>query len=237
MSETKFIFNSINTQIDNISVMLLQILAYYSLFLAIAGTIGNCLTFIICYRLRSTTTFVFLMVSSIFDTTALYFWNVNQFTSTILDIDLQNLNKLSCKFGMYVQFTSLQISAWLLVAMSIDRLMSVWISRWRISYFKKRQAIISSLTVLLLIMVINLNVPFTYSHDIVVNGTAKIQCFATSDPKTHWMQVWEMVSLIICFIFFQLRSSRSPNRSNFLRFIQRSTHTVLSPCSWLQTCC
>ena len=184
--------------------MLLEILAYYSLFLVVAGTIGNFATFIVCYRLRSTTTFVFLMVSSVVDAIALYFWNANHFTSVIVNTDLQNLNRLSCKLGMFVQFTSLQSSAWLLVAMSLDRLMSVWISHWKLVYFKPTQAFMASIAVLVLFMLVNLNVPFTFSHDITVNGTTKIQCFATSDPATYWMQTWEIVSYFFTLLRHKL---------------------------------
>lgn len=91
-------------------------LAAYSILLVIFGTAGNLLTCLVCFRLRSTTTFVFLAIASLFDAASLFVWNLNHFTQTFLDIDLQSRNIHSCRIGQFVQFTSLEISAWLLVS-------------------------------------------------------------------------------------------------------------------------
>ncbi len=66
-------------------------------------------------RLRKNKTFVFLRFLALTDLVALYFWNINHFTVVILNLDLQNYNIWLCKFGQFYQFSSLQISAWILV--------------------------------------------------------------------------------------------------------------------------
>ena len=97
-------------------VDVLQVFGAYSLLLIIVGTLGNMLIFATCMRLQKNTTFIFLRFLSISDTVALYFWNLNHFLVPFFDIDLETVHYMSCKIVMYLQFASLQISAWILVS-------------------------------------------------------------------------------------------------------------------------
>ena len=101
------------------SHFIIQAISVYALILIFLGTIGNIFTFMVCIKLRKTTTFVFLAFISVSDSLILYFWNLNHFTDTFFGIDLQNYNIYSCKFGCFLQFTSMQVSAWLLVTRNI----------------------------------------------------------------------------------------------------------------------
>ena len=175
-------------------------LAAYSLILVIFGTAGNLLTCLVCFRLRSTTTFVFLAIAAVFDAASLYFWNLNHFTQTFLDIDLQSKNLNSCRIGQFVQFTSLEISAWLLVLMSVDRLLTISVNSWkRIYSTPKRAALVGGLCCLLLIgLNINVLVLYGFENEIQAentNTTTKVTfCFPTSDPRSYFMSTWETVS-------------------------------------------
>ena len=93
----------------------LQVFGVYSLLVILVGTLGNMLIFMTCMRLKKNTTFIFLRFLSISDTVALYFWNLNHFLVAFFNIDLETLHFMSCKLVMYLQFVSLQISAWILV--------------------------------------------------------------------------------------------------------------------------
>lgn len=96
-------------------VDVLQVFGVYSLLVILVGTLGNMLIFMTCMRLKKNTTFIFLRFLSISDTVALYFWNLNHFLVAFFNIDLETLHFMSCKLVMYLQFVSLQISAWILV--------------------------------------------------------------------------------------------------------------------------
>jgi hypothetical protein len=91
------------------------VLAYYSLFIVIVGTIFNTLSFLICIRIRNNNTFIFLAFLSISDIFCLYYWNLHHFLNTIFDIDWKANTQFQCKIGSFLQYSFLQISAWLLV--------------------------------------------------------------------------------------------------------------------------
>ena len=93
----------------------LQLLGYYALILVILGTIGNAIILYVSFRIKASSIFVLFRYLAICDTMALYFWNLNIFTYSVLNLDLQNYNMNSCKFGNWIQFSSLQSSAWILV--------------------------------------------------------------------------------------------------------------------------
>ena len=97
----------------------LKILGCYSLGLAIFGTIGNLIIFYVSLRTSKNSTFILLRYLAISDIIALYFWNLNDFSISILDFDLENYSLFFCRFGSWIQFSSLQSSAWLLVILFI----------------------------------------------------------------------------------------------------------------------
>ncbi len=94
-------------------------LAYYSIFLAIFGTIGNILSFIICLRphLRKIPTFIFFAYMMIMHTISLYFWNFNIFILTFYGFTIGDVNLASCRITSYLQGVSFQSSAFLLVTL------------------------------------------------------------------------------------------------------------------------
>lgn len=92
-----------------------KILGVYALFLTIFGTIANLLSCLVCFRMRKNTTFIFLSFMTISDLISLYWWNTNNFLKEFAQIDLLSINKYVCKAGNYLQFTALQVSAWILV--------------------------------------------------------------------------------------------------------------------------
>jgi hypothetical protein len=106
--------------------LFLKILSAYALFLTVVGTFLNSISIFVCIRLRANKSFVFLSFLCVSDTIALYFWNLNHFTSGFFHINLIAINYWLCKFGQFVQFSSMQISAWLLVFIFIRLKFIFW---------------------------------------------------------------------------------------------------------------
>ena len=96
-------------------VEILQLLGYYSLCLTIFGTIGNFIIAYVSFRTQSNSTFILLRYLAICDTLCLYFWNISHFIESSFHLDIQNFNLFFCKFGTWIQHSSLQASAWILV--------------------------------------------------------------------------------------------------------------------------
>ena len=79
---------------------------------------------------------------------------------------------------------------------SFDRYLSVKINNWSKVNFKPKRAFLTSLALILILSLLNLNILITFGFDQVVNGTRVIQCYSTDlDPSTKWMDVWSTVRM------------------------------------------
>ena len=174
--------------------VILQIFGIYDLLLAILGTAGNVLVLIVAYRLRKTTTFVFIACLAVTDSLTLYFWNLNHFLGPFFSIDLENDSLVGCKLGNFVQFASLESSAWLLVLLSSDRLVSIVVKQWRLVYFKTKRALLTALATISIIWALNINVLFTFGDTVLLNDTYVEACFSIESPALAWMNIWSIVS-------------------------------------------
>ena len=100
---------------ETIFSTLRKCLGIYAIALVIFGTFFSVLCCYISFKLRKTTTFIFICYMSLANIFTLYFWNLGNFLRELFQIDLINTSIWLCKFGSFFQFTSLQISAWILV--------------------------------------------------------------------------------------------------------------------------
>ena len=89
----------------------------YGIGLAALGTIGNLLSLNVCLRpsLRKTPTFIFIAFEVCADTVALYFWNFNNFFLTFFGKTMGDMSEDWCRWSLFMQTTSGDISAYLLV--------------------------------------------------------------------------------------------------------------------------
>lgn len=195
---------------------LLDILGYIALILTFSGTICNLAIAYVSIKSKSNSTIVLLRYLAFSDMCSLYFWNLSHFIEAIFGIDIQNFSLIGCKFGSWIQYSSLQSSAWTLVKsnlikikknyklkykkifkvlMSIDRYLIFKIKNWKKVYFTQGIAAVTGLILLLVIFLANSNVLFLYGYVHEFNQTIKTECFTTI-PSTMWMQTWGFVSII-----------------------------------------
>ena len=93
----------------------LQIPGYYAIVMFILGTASNVFMFYVCMRIKQNSIFVLFRYMAFFDTLALYYWNLHTFTLPVLGFDLNSYSVITCKYGSWIQYSSLQSSAWILV--------------------------------------------------------------------------------------------------------------------------
>ncbi len=97
-------------------ISILQGLGFYSFFILILGTIGNLIiAYVSIKSTKASSTFILFRYLAFSDTLCLYFWNLSHFIDSSFSLDIQNYNIYLCKFGSWIQFSSLQSSAWILV--------------------------------------------------------------------------------------------------------------------------
>ena len=92
------------------------------------GVTGNSLCFVIfrfSHSFRNMPSMVYLSFVAVFDTLALFEWNLDHYTSAALSIELGTLSIAICRMYNYIQYMSLQTSALILSFMCIDRYVTV----------------------------------------------------------------------------------------------------------------
>ena len=93
-------------------------LGVYTIIITILGTLLNGIIFFVCLRknLRKVNAFKFFAIISIADTISLYEWNLEHFINVYFDVNFSYTNLVWCRLGTYLQYVSLEFSAWLLVS-------------------------------------------------------------------------------------------------------------------------
>jgi hypothetical protein len=177
-----------------------KIFGAYSMFLLVAGKICCILGFIVCNRIPTNNTFIFLSFMSVANAFALYTWNLYHFLTIYYGINVSNINLLCCKAGYFVQYTSLQIVSWFLVLISVEQYLSVEVKHWRTNYFKPRRAYLTATGLVLFFVALNSHVLFTFGYTREVNGTVTEYCYEPSYMPSVNIFVASRLLLIYAFI-------------------------------------
>ncbi|CAF1044319.1 unnamed protein product [Brachionus calyciflorus] len=161
--------------------ILSKILGAYSLMLIIIGTISNFIIFYICSKkpLRNISTFKFLSILALSDTLCLYGWNLTHFTVSYLNIDYNLIYLAICRIELFIQQTSLQYSAWILVSIALDRLLSTLNNNWSKFYTNGKQIYFYLLCVIFILCGINSPILIKIGYYSFENGTQILKCLAT----------------------------------------------------------
>ena len=97
-------------------VDILKIFGHYAMILLVIGTIGNCIIVYVSNKSQKiSSTFVLFRYLALNNAFTLYYWNLSHFIHSNFNFDIQNFNIYVCKFGSWIQYSSLQSSAWILV--------------------------------------------------------------------------------------------------------------------------
>ena len=93
-----------------------HVIGAYQALMIVFGTLGSLLVFIVAIRLRKTTTFVFIAFLAVTDAIALYGWSLNEFIYIYFNYWPQEESIVGCKMVNFIEYVSMQSSAWLLVS-------------------------------------------------------------------------------------------------------------------------
>ena len=105
----------------------LTLLRVYPILFILVGTVGNLLSVYVVLRskLRRHSTFIYLAFLSIVDLIVLYTFCVNFILHAWFDIDLQQVSLVACKIFSFSIYFFPQMSAWILTAVSLDRVFAL----------------------------------------------------------------------------------------------------------------
>lgn len=116
-----------NSTEEYLEILFYDIYRIYPLPLIVFGSIENSIILYIYFGkkfLKSSTAFYFIY-STLIDTLCLYFGALKRFLEGINEREIRNDSKFFCKFSVYMIYTLIQMSGWLLVLISLDRMIII----------------------------------------------------------------------------------------------------------------
>lgn len=177
-----------------------KILAVYTLLLIVASVILNPFVLFVCLKskkLRSTTTFKLLAFAAINDFLVCLAWDQESFTNTFFNLYLYFQSLFYCRWiSVFLQFTTNQIESWMLVSISLDRLLSLSFKKWTRNFFNGFKPFIFAAVLAFLIAAINFIEVFTSGFSFFDNGVEVIECFVTPPEfSIDWYNIMAQVNI------------------------------------------
>lgn len=190
--------------------VLAKITGIYNLLLIIIAVFLNPLVLYVCVKsekLRSHSTFKLLAFNSINDILVCLAWNFECFTNTFFDFLPFFRSIFYCKWiSVFVSFTTQCFTSWMLLSISIDRLLSITIKNWHKRYFTGSRPIVYSFLLAFIIAGINLNEIFIGGYVEIINGTEYIDCFSNPPGSYPWYHLMAQVMSSFKLRYIQLKS-------------------------------
>ncbi|XP_060595662.1 growth hormone secretagogue receptor type 1-like [Ruditapes philippinarum] len=191
---------------EDINVMLWKIVPP---ILIIFGTTGNTLTILVNLRMKKiTSTSLYLITLAISDTTILLCGPLRNWITYMWGKDIRKLSDGACRTQLYLTYASVHFSSWLLVAVTIERTISVVIPhKVKLSCTRKNAGI----TILAIFV-------FTFGVDAVIpviqglEGFGNKACAPTTAAYLKFRDdVWQWIDLCMAFAvpFFFLVTGNS----------------------------
>ncbi|CAH1786278.1 unnamed protein product, partial [Owenia fusiformis] len=165
---------------------------YWSPLIIVFGTFGNALSLCVLGRkkMRSRTTSVYLIALACVDMGALWMGLVPHWLNYI-NTDIQPYGTSSgCKILTFLLYVCVHLSAWILVTVTIERIIAVFIPLKAKSLCEIKVSFISLLVLILGIICLNLNILWIYDID-------DEKCTFTGQYQHFWSQQWVWVDGII----------------------------------------
>ena len=138
-------------------------------FILLFGIFGNVMIIVICRRADVMSSMsVYFVTLAVSDLLSLFLNVFNEWVHYTFDIDFMSLHTLACKLIIFFIYVSGVLSAWILVAMTVQRAVCVlWPHRADILCSARNSKAIA-LTMILFIMILHCHV--LYGHDMVYSS-------------------------------------------------------------------
>ena len=165
-----------------------KIFSCLGLFEALVALILNPMVLFIILRskqLRQISTFKILAVSAVNDMLVGVAWNIDTFGYTMLNYTPSFVIPFFCEwFVNFLAYATLCIETWMMLSISVDRLLSMTVKKWTKFYFKGYRPFIYAVLLCLFIAGLNFHLGFTSGYIFYDNETQTevFYCYMT-DPS------------------------------------------------------
>lgn len=125
--------------------------------LILLGTVGNCLSIYVLTRksIRVSTTALYLTVLAFSDLAVLYSGLLRQWLIYLFDTDVRHVSQTGCKINIWLVYCSLDFSAWILIVVTLERVISAWLPHSARNVCTKKSAVAFLLTIGVFVLALN----------------------------------------------------------------------------------
>ena len=170
----------------------------------ILGLIGNIFSLLVWIkgRRRKTSTARFLSALAVADmlvlcTSGLEFW-----IGYVFHVDIRISSRFLCKFFYYLAYVGPSVSAWILVSVTVERALSVWIPHKITLACRPVTALIVVILTVFILLVLYL--PFLVGVDVIIlmtNSSTWMECnMLSGSALLKYLNVWLYMDLSLFFI-------------------------------------
>lgn len=163
--------------------------------LIIFGTIGNVLSIVVLTR-KSTIT-LFLICLTFSDLIVLYTGLLRQWLIYLFSLDVRNINKILCKVHTWLVYSSLDFSSWILIAVTLERVIAVWCPHSAKTKCNRFSA--TCLVITILMFVLGLNTHLLYGMTIKIsNNQMESKCVSVDENySVFFRSAWTWIDLCV----------------------------------------
>ncbi|XP_052796430.1 FMRFamide receptor-like [Mya arenaria] len=173
------------------------------------GTVGNSLTIVVLTRksIRASTTALFLTVLAFSDLIVLYSGLLRQWLIYLFTTDVRHVSEAGCKINMWLVYSSLDFSAWILIAVTLERVISAWFPHNAKTICTKKSAIAFLIAICGFILALNAHILYgmVYKIHFDKSGVPELKkCLEVNDAYySFFNKVWPWIDLCaFCVIPF-----------------------------------
>ncbi|XP_053395768.1 neuromedin-U receptor 2-like [Mercenaria mercenaria] len=171
------------------------------IFIAL-GTMGNLLTIVVLMRSKSrvSSTAIYLSALAVSDLLVLWTGLLRQWINYMFDIDVRHLSVAGCKIHIFTVYFATQCSSWLLVAVTSERFVGVWLPHKVKRGCTPRIAIVTISVIVGCLMLLNVHWLYGMGVKVIVynNVTYEFKCNSIYDHYYDFLGFkWPWIDL--CF--------------------------------------
>ena len=178
------------------NIIVYYILVVCSPILIVFGTIGNAIVITVLSRrrMRQATSSFFLILLAVVDLMVLNLGLMRDFIRALTDLDIRKFSQVGCKVHIFLVYFCRHFSAWILVAVAVERFISVWFPFNAKAICTHRNGTIALSIIAVVLTTINSHFFWTFSDDSVfcptLNETVHYYCVHKEEFEHFFLKVW-----------------------------------------------
>ena len=180
--------------------------------LILFGTIGNILSIVILTRkaIKVSTTALYLSFLAVSDLIVLYTGLLRQWLIYLFDYDVRHISEATCKIHIWLLYTSLDFSAWIVMVVTMERAISAWFPHTAKSKCNRKSATVIVITILCFLIVLNSHLLYGMVNSVETdekgNVLTVLKCSTINTMYQEFFDlIWPWIDLcVFCLLPFSV---------------------------------